>query len=491
MQFNQYGIIMSALYGPIVSRGLVGEDLLPYRWHADTLIEAKGAFHENFVNNTQCFAVLEYNPAFMDVTPEPTATYPEQVRWKYRIGTSYTTRLVPFGVAYTGAVARQWAGNDYWSHNAFECPDKQTFIKYEVICPSAKDCYGTATKWLYELDHVDGNYAYYKVTFWSMRSIPDTERAGDWSVKRTWSDIMTTVVNSIDPTPHVNSNLTLIPLRLRWTEPSLVIEDIKLEVDSHIADVLLFPDNPLRETEEVDYGSLALEASQKIPANNVNMLEFLADMKNPSRMIPRLKNLRNIKEYAGNYLAIEYGILPTVDDLKSIFRSCTRLRPKVDSFGSRHVKAGHDCSITVQDVQYQLEQRIKIAFHDEDSGLKILLNRLDDLGALPTLSNLWDLVPYSFVVDWFAQVGDLLERIDMRLQLLRYDIRTVTMSRKDIRSTVFVPTLSCPLAGPATMVRYKRWVTGRCPVPPVFQSSTSTASGHWLEATALIIQRLK
>lgn len=48
-----------------------------------------------------------------------------------------------------------------------------------------------------------------------------------------------------------------------------------------------------------------------------------------------------------------------------------------------------------------------------------LMSRVNDLmrwDAWPTLENIWDLVPFSFVVDWFLNVADVLGQIDAAVQ---------------------------------------------------------------------------
>jgi hypothetical protein len=48
--------------------------------------------------------------------------------------------------------------------------------------------------------------------------------------------------------------------------------------------------------------------------------------------------------------------------------------------------------------------------------------RLSNAGIQPSLKNFWDLVPYSFVIDWVLPIGDYLEHIDDERYIDAFDI---------------------------------------------------------------------
>jgi len=128
---------------------------------------------------------------------------------------------------------------------------------------------------------------------------------------------------------------------------------------------------------------------------------------------------------------------------------------------------------------------------DEDSEFDRLISSIDSLGFAPTLENIWDLIPYSFVVDWFIDIGGLLERVDTRLRLLRLNIRYTTMSKKDIVRYNIRPSVELPLSGTVEKVHYHRWVSDQCPVPALSAQPTFQGFNHWLESGALILSRSK
>lgn len=50
----------------------------------------------------------------------------------------------------------------------------------------------------------------------------------------------------------------------------------------------------------------------------------------------------------------------------------------------------------------------------------------------PTLGNSWDLIPFSFVVDWFVDVESILERIDRQNLMLMHTVLSVIQTEKRI-----------------------------------------------------------
>jgi hypothetical protein len=204
-----------------------------------------------------------------------------------------------------------------------------------------------------------------------------------------------------------------------------------------------------------------------------------------------LKNLGSLKGAADNFLTVNYGILPTVGDLQNIYRAFHRVAPFIDSNGFDTYNAMATTSSVSDDITVTVEKRIKIAIDNEDCDFSELARKIDSMGFSLTLSNLWDLVPYSFAIDWFVNVGDFLDRVDTRLRILRLNIQYATMSHKETRSCYLLPSLNAPIYGQFSQVLYTRWTSDQCPVPTLLSNNTITATDHWLEAGALLLQRGK
>lgn len=240
----------------------------------------------------------------------------------------------------------------------------------------------------------------------------------------------------------------------------------------------------------VEYGSLAVDASEQVNATHINMLAFLRDIRNPTQMIPKLRNLKKLKSYADAYLSVEYGLLPTISDLQNIFEAVGRLKPHFDRNGFKTFHSGTTTTLVANGITGIREQRLKLAIRNEDDALCSILNGLESVGILPTFNNVWDLLPYSFVVDWFVDIGDYLARVDTHLRLMRLSISYVTMSHKKSATQVLGLGPLDDLVGDLSMVSYHRWVSDQCPLPSLSSLNSHIGSfNHWLEASALLVQR--
>jgi hypothetical protein len=76
----------------------------------------------------------------------------------------------------------------------------------------------------------------------------------------------------------------------------------------------------------------------------------------------------------------------------------------------------------------KLECRSKVRIQLSDSALIAMIFSAESVGLLPRLSTLWDLVPFSFVVDWLMKIGNKLDSVDSQLKLLAFDIPLIVHS---------------------------------------------------------------
>jgi hypothetical protein len=67
--------------------------------------------------------------------------------------------------------------------------------------------------------------------------------------------------------------------------------------------------------------------------------------------------------------------------------------------------------------QTTLLTRSKIVMDTSSAGLLSAVLGVDALGILPKASNLWDILPFTFVVNWFAGIGASIRRTEYSLLL--------------------------------------------------------------------------
>jgi hypothetical protein len=135
------------------------------------------------------------------------------------------------------------------------------------------------------------------------------------------------------------------------------------------------------------------------------------------------KYLRKAKQLSSAYLGTEYGPRLSVKELADIatrehdnmshgtvtaFRSCRLWRPHLEGNGIARVSFSYHYGV------YQSVQKT-----------------LSNWGLSPfTMTDAWDAVPYSFVVDWFVDVSDYLDRSQLKSFMEEIPVSQIWYSEK-------------------------------------------------------------
>lgn len=125
-------------------------------------------------------------------------------------------------------------------------------------------------------------------------------------------------------------------------------------------------------------------------------------------------------------------------------------------------------------------------------GLPALIRQLDSLGALPTLARAWDLVPYSFMIDWIINVGDILSSIDISLNPSKYNVLSCTTGFKAVAPSDWASHLSNDIVTvtSATMSLYERQVGTEIPLDVNVNLSGVGSGGHAIVGASIICTKL-
>jgi hypothetical protein len=500
--------IGSGLVGPKTSDGSISlADSISARSVIDHLDEARGLSHENFVSNTQLEGTFDYVPLASEIVAAPVAYNPDQItiRRKAFSGSTIDTGTYAQGLAQAGKVSLTGSSsqsvNRLWeevSESRISYVDINVFRTQPTIVTNIK-----RTEYiLYK--RTDGFVGYDTRNTLYSTGTNGIVTSSNWNERQSGGIILDMIAKSLatyhTANPTVGSwQKNGLSTKFRQVNPiSLSPSAAFAAIDSFIIDELLGAVSPLK---DVPYGDIAMDASSQVNATSINMIAFLRDIRHPQEMIPKLKNLRklkqltkkqHLKELSNDFLTVKYGILPTISDLQELLGTFKRIQPHLDRNGNSTYSASRDATGTNGDILFDLKQRVKLAIGNEDNGFDAIASGLERFGLLPNAEVIWDLIPYSFVLDWFINIGDFLERVDTRERLTRLNISYATSSRKEIRSKNYSSTSSFPYSGTAQLVQYQRWVSDQCPVPSLLSDySTSNPLNHWLEGSALIIQRKK
>jgi len=466
--------------------------------------QTKGIYHENDVVHDKITGDLTFQPFLGGARYAPTALMPDRCLLGVRRYEYYTDRYfddleLQFGFPAHRKVARRTYGGSFQNTEvvayAQDEDDPRLWTLWKIIVTThLPHVIAIAEKCQYTSIETFSRTSRSSLTQKSMLRFTRThyeiplhgiKGTNNWAQETSFD----TIVNRCEslPVKEVRRLQTEPHWNVMRDHPIFNPKDSRTAIDALVSD-LFRGEFPL---EEAHYGDLAMKASAKVNANSVNMLEFLQGMRRPKDLIPKLRNLRKLKGVADNYLTVQFGILPTISDIEEIIGAFKLVQPYMDKNGFKTYTSGHRDAMESNGLSYYLDQYIKLGIEDEDNEFQLLMQKIDSVGALPTFENVWELLPYSFAVDWLIDVGGLLERVDTRLRIARLNIRYATMSRKRRISGTVPSSADLPFVGTVDWVHYHRWVSDQCPVPPLSLNTTFQDFSNWLEAGALIIQRTK
>jgi len=168
----------------------------------------------------------------------------------------------------------------------------------------------------------------------------------------------------------------------------------------------------------------------------INSIAFLRDLRHLKELVVPLLKLKkkplNAKAWANLWLSYEYGIRLLIQDIHEIV---TKL-PKSDvKFNLTHVRAMSHRTLT-DDVGREVDVHYhgKVILDPRVGPIVTILDKLRRLDLVVSRENLWDFIPYSFVVDWFIPIGETLSHLDLRTDIDLFGAKVAILSSKATRS---------------------------------------------------------
>lgn len=229
---------------------------------------------------------------------------------------------------------------------------------------------------------------------------------------------------------------------------------------------------------------------------SVNSIAFLRDLMTlKDTLVPLLRLIRepmSPQAWANAWLSLRYGIRLTIMDLGQIIKAYDQWKKMPTRPFSTIRSRFTDESTLLDGDPITLQVHQKVYYGSTPDVIDNIIDSLRKWDLFPSLENMWDLVPYSFVVDWFVNVTDVLKQIDLDVDLDRLPIQYVLYSSK-IELKEGKPSTSGHVLRQSTVKYYRRWSesTLSSPVKPPDRELSANLPIRVLDGLSLMIQRIK
>lgn len=249
------------------------------------------------------------------------------------------------------------------------------------------------------------------------------------------------------------------------------------------------------------FASRAVRSMTPSMATGMSGSNFLLELPEIASLKQFLPTLRDIFFYKGRKkktlgsiadasLQYNFGIKPLVSDLKSIYEGLTSLKERMSNLQNeagkpqlRHYTEKqsigpldwtlgaptgyHHLVVSSFDVVDTATMAFSYTLPDLSRWRRTLYSVLDTLGLHLNASVVWEAIPYSFVVDWFFNVGDFIDQFSDRWLEPNLHINSFGISRKYeftctqyYKRTYFSDTTDSPytVETQGSTARYKRYL---------------------------------
>jgi hypothetical protein len=271
-------------------------------------------------------------------------------------------------------------------------------------------------------------------------------------------------------------------------------------------------------TAESDGCQKAVEAMR---LGNVNGIAYVKDvLALKDALVPVIAVIKkpfSVKAWASLLLSVKYGARLTFQDTRALAKMFDKVKKCQKSW--RDYAEMRNCEQT----RYQTDVYLPLSDYDfsgppksddlyatfgmspmcktytrvvmrwnlpiEDSPWEEVNALINDMGGRITFADLWDLIPYSFVVDWFVDIGKVISRLDFEGEINKLTLRDRIFTSNCTAMTQCNAYEEFNLAGSLSMETYNRTLSPYFPPFP-WKIGSPTFTRHWYEGALLVLQRI-
>jgi hypothetical protein len=236
---------------------------------------------------------------------------------------------------------------------------------------------------------------------------------GEWTYTKTFRDYPNDVISEGSGPFPFSSELVI-----STAFPPSGLDPLKIQHYFRVySDYILFDDND--EFNRTQTRTRALLEHEDIGSNMIENISGISGLGDAIKgLINAVKAFKSFniktatKALADVWLIMNYVVLASGRDAVKVKKNGLGILIKItnpDEYVSKR-RAGETYTtnpffLDSLRVRYQAGYTLSL----DNSWLATVVNALDSLGLLPSPKNLWDLIPLSFVIDWFVNVGDILD----------------------------------------------------------------------------------
>jgi hypothetical protein len=272
------------------------------------------------------------------------------------------------------------------------------------------------------------------------------------------------------------------------------------------------------------WGDLCQEAVQDAQAVDVNSLQLVREIfELKDSVIAALRLIRkkaDVKSLSKLWLSLKYGLRLTAKDSKEIADATSKaMEPMVAtaraltpigtltsprwswSKNYRYCRARSSREFVIssgllQSCSVGQQYNYKVYYDPVDSKFNDCIRKLMDWDVFPTLQNIWDLIPLTFVLDWFVDFENYFNIVDSAEYATLLNVLEVIKTRK---TTFFSVPLDrfLPIAKEGQVVignveysRYERLIVPYLTIPRL-RLETPQNFHNFVELFAIVVTQLK
>lgn len=242
------------------------------------------------------------------------------------------------------------------------------------------------------------------------------------------------------------------------------------------------------------FGELAIKCADNAKSTDVNTVEYLRDLANfvsdGKAFWTLLKGKVSLKAISDLYLSLKYGYRLTYADTKTLASDLDFLAArKSEPYSVSRATSAH--STIGNGVQLLTRCYYKVYYDSHSSEFLENIADLQSLGIFPSPKTVWELIPFSFAVDWFTDMSNRINQLDAQLGWSTHTVFGTVMTTKSVYGPLTLDQLGLVgYVGTFTFHAYRRWTPKDVVLPQYFSDAPRSFNNH-VDLAALVLQRKK